>query len=72
MLKICVYSPFPHTSNPNTITTTKAKTDLPKVLSMDMTGQLDVFRHYGYMLGMYGAQVGILKDADQIIFSGFL
>ena len=75
MLKIHLHDclpPFPHTGNPTTITTTEAKTDLPKVLSTAIMGQLDVFRHYWLQLGMYSAQVGVLEDAGQIIISGLL
>ena len=50
----------------------EAETGLPKVLSVDMMGQLHVFAHYGYMLGMYSTQVGILQNASYIVFCSFL
>ena len=34
--------------------------------SADTTGQLDVFGHDGHPLGVDGAQVGVLKQTDQI------
>ena len=47
-------------------------TDLHVVLSTDMAGQLDVFRHYGYTLIVYTAQVSIFQEASQVIFNGLL
>ena len=46
--------------------------DLPVVLSMDATSQLDVFRHYEYMLNLYSTQNGIFQEAGQIVFGSFL
>ena len=39
---------------------------------MNTMDQLDAFRHYGYMLGVYSTKVGILEDPSQIMFSAFL
>lgn len=36
------------------------------------TGQLNVLGHDGDTLGVNGAQVGVLEQADQICFAGFL
>ena len=58
-LCISVVPPFPHTGDPNT-TYNREQNTLHVLLSMDMVGQVDVFRHYGYMLSMYSTQVGIL------------
>ena len=38
----------------------------------DPPGQLDIFGHDGYPLGVYGTQVGILKQSNQVSFSCFL
>ena len=38
----------------------------------DSSGQLDVLRHDGYSLGVDGAQVGVLEQADQVGFRGLL
>ena len=35
---------------------------------MDVVGQLDVFRHYGYMLSMYSTQVSIFQEAREVTF----
>ena len=47
-------------------------TDLHVVLSMDMVGQLDVFRHYCYMLSLYGTQVSIFQEASQVVFGSIM
>ena len=52
--------------------TTETETDLHVVLSMDTVGQLDVFRHYGYMLRMYSTQVGIPQEASQVVLCSLL
>ena len=39
---------------------------------MDMAGQLHVFGHYGYMLSMNGAQIGILQEAHHVILGSLL
>lgn len=41
-------------------------------LSADSPGQLDVFRHDGYALGVDRAQVRVLEETDEISFGGFL
>ena len=41
-------------------------------LSTDSSGQLDVLWHDGDTLGMDGAQVGVLKQTNQISLTGFL
>ena len=41
-------------------------------LSPDPPGQLDVFRHDGDSLGMDGAQVGVLKQTNQVGLACFL
>jgi len=41
-------------------------------LSSDSSGQLNVLGHDGHSLGMDGAEVGILKEADEIGLGGFL
>ena len=41
-------------------------------LSSDSPGQLDVLGHDGDTLGVDGAQVGVLKQADQVALAGFL
>ena len=41
-------------------------------LTTDATGQLDILWHDGDALGVDGAQVGILEDADQVGLGGFL
>ena len=61
---LCPYLPPKH--NP------QQQAALHVVLSTDMAGQLDVFRHYGHMLSMYSIQVGIFQEAGQIVFSGLL
>ena len=35
-------------------------------LASDPPGQLDVFGHDGHSLGVDGAQVGVLKQSDQV------
>ena len=41
-------------------------------LSTDSSGKLDVLWHDGDTLGMDGAQVGVLKQTNQISLTGFL
>ena len=41
-------------------------------LATDTTGQLDVLGHDGHSLGVDGAQVGVLKQTNQVSFAGFL
>ena len=41
-------------------------------LATDSSGQLDVLGHDGDTLGMDGAQVGVLEQADQVGFASFL
>lgn len=41
-------------------------------LATDTSGQLDVLGHDGHTLGVDGAQVGVLKEADQISLAGLL
>ena len=41
-------------------------------LSTDMAGELDVLGHYGDSLGMYGTQVAVFKQPDQVGFAGLL
>ena len=42
------------------------------LLSMIMVGQVDVFRHYGYMLSIYSTQVSIFQEDGQIVFDSLL
>jgi hypothetical protein len=41
-------------------------------LSTDPPGQLDVLGHDGHPLGVDGAQVGVLEEADQVSLTGLL
>ena len=41
-------------------------------LSSDATRQLDVLGHDGHSLGVDGAQVGVLEQADQVSLGGLL
>ncbi len=41
-------------------------------LSTDAAGQLDVFGHDSDSLGVDGAQVGVLKQTDQVSLAGLL
>ena len=41
-------------------------------LPADAAGQLDVFGHDGDPLGVDGAQVGVLEEADQVSLAGLL
>ncbi len=41
-------------------------------LSTDAAGQLDVFGHDGDSFGVDGAQVGVLKQTDQVSLAGLL
>jgi hypothetical protein len=41
-------------------------------LASDSSGQLDIFRHDGDTLGVDRAQVGVLKQADQVGLAGLL
>jgi len=40
--------------------------------STDSSGQLDILGHDGDTLGVNGAQVGVLKESDQIGLTGLL
>ena len=41
-------------------------------LPADATGQLNVLGHDGHALGVDGAQVGVLKETDEVGLGGFL
>jgi len=41
-------------------------------LAADAAGELDVLRHDGDALGVDGAQVGVLEEADQVCLGGLL
>eukprot|EP01043_Picozoa_sp_COSAG02_P000006 COSAG02_NODE_1_length_108762_cov_456.708287_6_plen_143_part_00 len=41
-------------------------------LATDAAGQLDVLRHDGDALGVDGAEVGVLEEADQVGLAGLL
>ena len=41
-------------------------------LPADTTGELDVLWHDGDTLGVNGAQVGVLKQSDEVGLAGFL
>ena len=41
-------------------------------LSSDSSGQLDVLGHNGNPLGVDGAQVGVLKESDEVSLAGLL
>jgi hypothetical protein len=41
-------------------------------LAADASGQLDVLGHDGHALGVDGAQVGVLEQADEVGLGGFL
>ena len=41
-------------------------------LSPDPPGQLDVLWHDGHTLGVDGAQVGVLKQTNQVSLAGLL
>ena len=41
-------------------------------LTADSSCQLDVLWHNGHTLGVNGAQVGVLKQTDQVSFAGLL
>ena len=41
-------------------------------LSTDTSGQLDVLGHDGHPLGVDGAQVGVLKQTDEVSFASLL
>ena len=41
-------------------------------LTADASGQLNIFGHNGNSLGVNGTQIGILKEADHVGFTGFL
>jgi len=42
------------------------------VLATDTSGQLDILRHDGDTLGMDGAQVGVLKQTDEVSLASLL
>ena len=41
-------------------------------LSSDSPGELDVLWHDGHTLGVDGAQVGVLKQSNQVCLTGLL
>ena len=41
-------------------------------LATDTAGQLDVLGHDGHTLGVDGAQVGVLEQADEVRLAGLL
>ena len=41
-------------------------------LAANATRELDVLGHYGHALGMDGAQIGVLEQADQVCLAGLL
>ncbi|KAG0494822.1 hypothetical protein HPP92_005816 [Vanilla planifolia] len=41
-------------------------------LASNTTSELDVFGHYGDPLGVYGAEIGVLEESDEIRFRGHL
>jgi len=41
-------------------------------LSSDPPGQLDILWHDGHTLGVDGAQVGVLKQTNQVSLAGLL
>ncbi len=43
-----------------------------RALAADAASELDVFGHDGHTLGVDGAQVGVLEQADQVCLSGLL
>ncbi len=43
-----------------------------RALAADATGELDVLGHDGDTLGVDGAQVGVLKETDEVGLSGLL
>jgi hypothetical protein len=43
-----------------------------RALATDSAGQLDILRHDGDTLGVDGAQVGVLEQADKVGLSGLL
>ena len=43
-----------------------------RALTADAAGELDVLGHDGDTLGVDGAQVGVLEEADEVGFGGFL
>jgi hypothetical protein len=51
--------------------TAKSTKDL-STLTTDAAGKLDVLWHDGDTLGVDGAQVGVLKQADEVSLGGFL
>ena len=46
------------------------KNDCFRTLATDAAGELDVLGHDGDALGVDGAQVGVLKDADEVGLEG--
>ena len=50
----------------------KEKVQCLSPLATDSPGQLDILGHDGNPLGMDGAQVGILKEGNQVSLAGFL
>lgn len=50
----------------------KLATKILGALSADTASKLDILGHNGYPLGVDGAQVGVLEEADQVSLGGFL
>ncbi len=46
--------------------------DALSALSTDAAGELDVLGHDGDALGVDGAQVGVLEEANEVRLSGLL
>ena len=43
-----------------------------RALTTDAAGKLDILGHDGHTLGVDGAQVGVLEEADEVSLGGFL
>ena len=54
------------------VCTTCALAQRLRALAADAAGELDVLGHDGDTLGVDGAQVGVLEEADEVGFGGFL
>ena len=52
--------------------TTTTTTNFLGTLTADSAGKLDVLGHDGDTLGVDGAKVGVLEEADEVGFAGFL
>jgi len=49
-----------------------SRASLSRALAADAARELDVFGHDGHALGVDGAQVGVLEEADEVRLRGFL